>query len=114
MKTGAAVRRLAKVLRRKHLALATERSYRAWLRRYCEYLEELPFHLASEQKPERTLSALAKNYVAPATQDQAINLRMFFHADWIQESVREPFPSLCSGETVGLSVQHSSGRFDWL
>ena len=84
------MRGLAEVLRRNHPALAAPRSYPAWLTRLCDYLKGLQFHLPSEQKPERPLSALAKNYVAPAAQDQAFNMMMFFHAGWIQQSVREP------------------------
>jgi hypothetical protein len=54
MDTETALERLAEVIRRKHLALATERSYCAWLRRYCDNLEGLPAHLSSEQKLERS------------------------------------------------------------
>jgi hypothetical protein len=90
MSTGEAVRRPAEVLRRKHLGLATGRSYCAWLRRYCDHLKGLPFHLPSEQKLERFLTALAKMDVAASTQNQAFNMMMFFHPGWIQESLRTP------------------------
>jgi integrase-like protein len=73
MNTDQAVRRLTEVLRRKHLALATERSYCAWLRRYCDYLKTIPFHFPSQQKLERFLTALAKKDVAASTQNQAFN-----------------------------------------
>jgi hypothetical protein len=50
MNTDEATHRLTEVIRRKLLALAAERSCR---RRYCDYLKSFPFHLPSEQKPER-------------------------------------------------------------
>ncbi len=53
MNTDEAVRRLREVPRRKHLALATGRSYR-------DYLKGLPSHLPSDQKPERLLTPLAE------------------------------------------------------
>ena len=62
---------------RKHLSPATERNYRARLRRYRDYLNGIPFHLPSEQKPERLLTDLVKNSVAPGTQNQASNAIAF-------------------------------------
>src|SRR5712692_8785053 len=81
MNTDGAVRRLAEVLRRKQLALATERSYCAWLRRYCDYLKGLPSHTSSEQKPERFLTHLAKKGVAASTQNQVFNAIIFFYTE---------------------------------
>ena len=77
MKTNEAVRRFTEVIMRKHLSLAKERSYRAWLRRYRDCLKGLPFHLPSQQKPERLLTALVKNSVAPGPQTQAFNAIIF-------------------------------------
>ena len=65
------------VIRRKHLALSTERSYCAWLRRYCDYVLKIPVHLTSEQKLERFLTALAKDDVAASTQNQAFTAIIF-------------------------------------
>jgi len=76
-----ALARLTEVIRRKHLALATERSYCAWLRRYCDNLKGVPAHLSSEQKPERFLSALARQNVAASTQNQAFNAVIFFYKE---------------------------------
>jgi hypothetical protein len=56
---------------RKRLAPAAERSY-------CGYLKVLPFHLPIEQKLERSLTALAKKFVASSTQNQAINAIFFY------------------------------------
>ena len=71
MNADEAVRRLTEVVRRKHLALATERTYCAWLRRYCDFLKGLPLQLPSEHKLERFLTALAQSDVAASTQNQA-------------------------------------------
>jgi hypothetical protein len=70
-----AARPLTEVIRRKHLALATETGSCAWLRRYCDYLKGLPSHLPSEQKLERFLTDLATKDVAASTQNQAFNAR---------------------------------------
>jgi hypothetical protein len=59
MNADQAVARLAEVIRRKHLALNTEQSYCAWLRRYCQHIAILPADLPSEQKLEQFLTALA-------------------------------------------------------
>ncbi len=81
MNTDEAVRRVTEVIRRKHLALATERTYCAWLRRYCDFLKGLPLHLPSEHKLERFLTALALNDVASTTQNQAFNAIVFFYKE---------------------------------
>ena len=70
---------MAEVIRLKHLALNTEHSYCAWLRRYCDHIKEFPAHLASEQKLERFLTALAKQDVAASTQNQAFNAVILFY-----------------------------------
>ena len=81
MNTEKAVARLTEVIRRKHLALATERSYCAWLRRYCDNLKKFPTQLSSEQKLERFLNALAQGNVAASTQNQAFNAIIFFYQE---------------------------------
>jgi integron integrase len=81
MTTDQALEKLTDVLRRKHLALSTERSYCAWLRRYCDYILELPVHLTSEQKLERFLTAMAKDEVTASTQNQAFNALVFFYQE---------------------------------
>jgi integron integrase len=81
MTTEQALQKLSDVIRRKHFASATERSYRAWLKRYCDYVRRLPAHLPSEQKLERFLTALAKEDVAASTQNQAFNAVIFFYKE---------------------------------
>ncbi len=77
MNADEAVRRLAEVIMRKHLSPATERNYRARLRRFRDYLNGIPFHLPSEQKLEQFLTALVKNPVAAGTQNQAFDAIIF-------------------------------------
>ncbi|MGA2556987.1 MAG: phage integrase N-terminal SAM-like domain-containing protein, partial [Verrucomicrobiota bacterium] len=74
MNTGEAVRRLPKVVRRKHLAPATERTDCAWLRRYCDFLKRLPLRLPSEHKLERFLTVLTQEGVAASIKRQALFL----------------------------------------
>lgn len=81
MTTSEALQKLAEVLRRKHFALNTERSYVAWVRRYCDFVKRLPSHDASEQKLERFLTDLAKKSVAASTQNQAFNAIIFFYKE---------------------------------
>src|SRR5258708_2096219 len=81
MNTDEAVRRLAEEIRRKQLALATERTYCAWLRRYFDYLKGFRHHLSSEQKLERFLTTLAKKHVAASTQNQAFNAIILFYRE---------------------------------
>jgi site-specific recombinase XerD len=71
--TEQALQKLGDVIRRKHFALGTERSYRAWLKRYCDFIQRLPGRPLSEQKLERFLTALAREDVAASTQNQAFN-----------------------------------------
>jgi hypothetical protein len=73
MKTNEALRPLTEVVRRQHLALATERTYCAWLRRYCDFLKGMPLDLPTEHKLERFLTVPAQKDVAASTQNQAFN-----------------------------------------
>ncbi len=73
LNTEQAIVRLTEVIRRKHLALNTEQSYCAWLKRYCDHAKQLPAQMPSGQKVERFLTALAKTGIASSTQNQALN-----------------------------------------
>src|ERR1051326_2436523 len=55
MNADQAATRLAEVVERKHLALNTEQSYCAWLRRYCQHITMLSCGPAQRTKT-RTLS----------------------------------------------------------
>ena len=97
MNTKAALEKAADVIRRKHLSLATERSYCAWLKRYCDFIVKLPAHSASEQKLEQFLTALAKDDVAASTQNQAFNAVIFFYKEVMTNLCR--LSSFQTGET---------------
>jgi len=60
MNAHQAVARLANVIRRKHLALKTEQSYSAWLRRFCQPMAMLPADMPSENDSPLPLKALAR------------------------------------------------------
>jgi len=81
MTTDQALQRLGDVIRRKHFALATGRSYRAWLQRYCDFIKALPAQWPSERKLEQFLTALARDDVAASTQNQAFNALLFFYRE---------------------------------
>ncbi len=70
MNADEAVGRLTEVVRRKHLALTTGRTYCAWLRRYCDFFKGPPPHLPSEHKLERFV--IFGKGVAPSTRSQAV------------------------------------------
>ncbi len=67
------MRRLAEAVRRKHLALAAERTYCAWLRRYCDFLTGLPLRMPREHKLELFLTVPDWNGGATSAQNQAFN-----------------------------------------
>ena len=71
------VRRLTEIVRLQHLALATGRTYCAWLRRYCDFLKALPPLMPSKHKLERFLTVLAQKNVATSTQSQAFDEVLF-------------------------------------
>jgi hypothetical protein len=81
MNTDEAVRRLEEIVRRKHLAVATERTSCAWLRRYCDFLKGLPLHLPGEQKFQQFLTFPIEKNIAASTQNQAFNAINFFYKD---------------------------------
>jgi hypothetical protein len=80
MRTDEAVCGLSEVIQRKYLALATQRGGRAWPRRYYDFLARHPFHLSSDQKPERVMTDLATKDVAASSQNQAFSAVAFLFA----------------------------------
>ena len=81
MKRDQAIERLRQVIRRKHFSLSTEESYCGWLRRYMLFIRKLRSGLASEQKVEAFLTALARDDVSASTQNQAFNALIFFYRE---------------------------------
>lgn len=70
---------LRRVLRLKHLALSTERSYCGWVRRLCRQIPTMPTHFKSERKVELFLSRLAADGCSASTQNQAFNAIVFLY-----------------------------------
>jgi len=69
-------------IRRKHLAISTERSYQGWLSRFIRYLADGHAKgLPSETKLEAFLTQLAHQDVSAATQNQAFNALVFFYKE---------------------------------
>jgi integron integrase len=82
-----AIERLRDVLRRQHMALATESTYVHWLRQYMTALNSMPPALASEQKLELFLTNLARHRDLSAnSQNQALNAVLYFY----KEVLRQP------------------------
>jgi integron integrase len=82
-----AIERLRDVLRRQHMALATESTYVYWLRHYVTALNAMPAALSSEQKLELFLTNLARHRDLSAnSQNQALNAVLYFY----KEVLRQP------------------------
>jgi site-specific recombinase XerD len=77
-------KRLVEVIRLRHMALATESSYRGWLRRYIGFLKTDRHEGSREEKMERFLTMLAKDGVAASTQNQAFNAIKFFYTECLK------------------------------
>jgi integron integrase len=86
-----AIERLRDVLRRQHLAIATESTYVYWLRHYVSALNSMPPALSSEQKLELFLTNLARHRDLSAnSQNQAFNAVLYFY----KEVLRQPLQNV--------------------
>jgi integron integrase len=81
MKEAEVLSRLSDICRRKHLSLATEKSYAGWARSYIRGLTQIPGAWTSERKAEAFLTGLARREVAAATQNQALNALAFLYRE---------------------------------
>ena len=80
--------KLIETVRRKGLALKTERSYSGWLARYMDFLQTFRPCGSSAKKMEAFLTHLARDRkVAPSTQNQAFNAILFFYRSVLQEDL---------------------------
>lgn len=79
MKPHEAIEKLRSVLRRKHLALATEETYVHWLTRFMRFVVECSPEGTPEVKMERFLTRLARQGVSASTQNQAFCAVLFFY-----------------------------------
>ena len=80
---------LTNAVRRKHLALSTERTYVHWLVQFCGFLKTVDPALTSETKIERWLTRLALRDVAAATQNQAFNAVLFFYRQCLHVELKD-------------------------
>lgn len=80
------VNRMREVIRLQNKALATERDYCGWLRRYFGFTTRLAKGFTPEQKAEKFLTWLAvKQDVSGATQDSAFAAIVFFYKNVIRK-----------------------------
>lgn len=84
-----AIASLVDKIRRKHLALQTERTYSHWLRRYIGFLKTDRHGGDSRSKVERFLTHLAREGVAASTQNQAFNAILFFYREVLEQELGE-------------------------
>ena len=81
MKVSEALEKLTDAVRVRHFSLATEKSYRLWLRSYMAVVGEYPADGGPEKKIERFLSDEARRRVAAGTQNQALNAIVFLYRE---------------------------------
>jgi hypothetical protein len=81
-----------------HLALAAERNYCAWLRRYCDFLKRLPLRMPSKHKLERFATLL------PAANAQHTEL---------QERIRlVKEGEIANDETIEQAMRHAQKEIE--
>jgi site-specific recombinase XerD len=103
-----AIERLRDILRRQHMALATESTYVHWLRQYMTALNSMPATLSSEQKLELFLTNLARHRdLSASNQNQALNAVLYFYKEVLRQplqgvdALRAKRPArLCHAPTV--------------
>ena len=79
MNTEQAVEKMVSVMRRRHMAFASEQTYVSWLRRFARFVSERQPQGPPAQKMEAFLTQLARQQVAASTQNQAFNAVLFFY-----------------------------------
>lgn len=88
MTTQHAVEKTREVIRRKHLAFATEENYCQWVARFGRFISErVSAQLSKEEKMEAFLSQLAKQDVSASTQNQAFCALLFFYREVLKQEV---------------------------
>ena len=79
MKLAIALETLREIIRRKHLAIATEETYCQWVARFSRFVtERFPVGDPAE-KMESFLTQLARQEVSASTQNQAFCALLFFY-----------------------------------
>ncbi|MGH8048764.1 MAG: tyrosine-type recombinase/integrase [Chthoniobacterales bacterium] len=72
-------------IRRRHLAIATEKSYCGWLRRFAGFLQGGATTGTREEKVEAFLTDLARRRCSSSQQNQALNALMSFYRDVLEQ-----------------------------
>jgi integron integrase len=83
-----AVEGVRNMVRLKHLAYSTEKSYAHWVSRYSLFVSRRGAEGSSEQKVEAFLSSLAKAGVSASTQNQAFNAILFLYRDVLKQELK--------------------------
>lgn len=82
MTRSQAIDRLIDVMRRKHMALSTRKTYSHWVGRFAGWLAGLPADQVPDSpagRMEAFLTDLARSRVSASTQNQAFNALLFFY-----------------------------------
>ena len=88
MTTNQAVEKMREVIRRKHLANATEHAYCGWLVRFARFVQEqCQPDWSPAQKMEAFLTQLAKQDVSASTQNGAFNAILFFYREVMRQEI---------------------------
>ena len=75
------IQKMRMLIRVKHLAYSTEKSYVHWVGRYAAFARGLNPDMTHEAKLERFLTHLAKSDVSASTQNQAFNAIIFLYRE---------------------------------
>jgi site-specific recombinase XerD len=73
--------RTRELIRLKHMAYSTEKTYCHWITAYCHHLRECPSDLPPEKKLEAFLSGEARRGCSAGTQNQAFAALLFLYRD---------------------------------
>ena len=82
-----AIENLREVIRRKHLAIATEENYCQWIRRFSRFVTERVPDGIPARKMEAFLTQLARQDVSASTQNQAFCALLFFYREVLKVEV---------------------------
>ena len=115
--------KMRQMIRRRHLAYTTEKSYMAWLRRFQAYLYPRDAAIAEPVDAVAFLSHLAEvEGIAPSSQDQCFNALLFFFryvreipdvelAGAVRSKRRRRIPVVLSKRETSVLLEALPGRF---
>jgi integron integrase len=112
---------MIKILRLKHLSLATERTYLGWVKSFCHYLGNIPPSTLNRTHLKSFLTHLAvERGVAASTQNQAFNALLFLYrnvldydlgdiSDTVRAKRKRYLPVVLSRQEIGILFSRLSG-----